>query len=228
MEENYKLLSTVLKKLQNAGALQHLILAGSWCQYFYRILFAGAAEIPLLRTTDIDFLIPNPPGVKQPVDVSKILIELGFDEQLDYKTGLVKYVHPDLEIQFLTPERGRGQDTPYTIKNLHINAEGLRYLNLLQNHNFEMQHDGITIRIPEPEAFALQKILASQERKDPDKKEKDLLSAQAIGEFCLQDKKRRTRIKTLFMSLPQKWQKKILTALKYRSADLQNWLSGRE
>jgi hypothetical protein len=155
MEENYKLLSAVLKKLQNAGALQHLILAGSWCQYFYRILFAGAAEIPLLRTTDIDFLIPNPPGVKQPIDVSKILVELGFDEHLDYKTGLVKYVHPDLEIQFLTPERGRGQDTPCTIKNLNINAEGLRYLNLLQNHNFEMQHDGIIMRLPEPEAFLL-------------------------------------------------------------------------
>ena len=228
MEENYKLLATVLKKLQNAGALQYLILAGSWCQYFYRILFAGAAEIPLLRTTDIDFLIPNPPGVKQPVDVSKILIELGFDEQLDYKTGLVKYVHPDLEIQFLTPERGRGRDTPYAIKNLHINAEGLRYLNLLEKYSFEMLHDGIRIRLPEPEAFVLQKILASQEREDPAKKEKDLLSAQAIGEFCLQDKKRRARIKTLFMGIPQKWQKRILTALKNRSADLHGWLSGRE
>jgi len=77
MEENYKLLATVLKELQRAGALQHLILAGSWCQYFYRILFAGADEIPLLRTTDIDFLIPNPPKVKQPVDVSKILMNWG-------------------------------------------------------------------------------------------------------------------------------------------------------
>lgn len=227
MEENYRLLSTVLEELQRAGALKHLILAGSWCQYFYRILFANSPEIPLLRTTDVDLLIPNPPRVPHPVDVSQILVGLGFDEQIDYKTGLIKYVHPDLEIQFLTPELGRGKNTPYVIKQLSINAEGLRYLNLLQSHNFEMQHDRITLRLPEPEAFVLQKILVSQERDDPVKKEKDLLSAQTIGELCLQDKKRRVRLKFIFNNLPQKWQKKILKALKDSSADLQNWLSGK-
>jgi len=114
MEENYKLLSAVLKELHKAGALKHLILAGSWCQYFYRILFEKSAEIPLLRTTDIDLLIPNPPKIHDNIDVPDILTSLGFDAHFDYKTGLIKYVHPDLEIQFLTPDRGRGKDTPYT------------------------------------------------------------------------------------------------------------------
>jgi hypothetical protein len=61
MEEKYKLLSMVLNKLQEAGALEKLVLAGSWCQYYYRILFNAPLEIPLIRTTDIDFLVPNPP-----------------------------------------------------------------------------------------------------------------------------------------------------------------------
>jgi hypothetical protein len=60
MEEKYSLLLTVLKELRNAGVLNELVLAGSWCQYFYRILFDKAPEIPLIRTTDIGFLVSNP------------------------------------------------------------------------------------------------------------------------------------------------------------------------
>ena len=103
MEENYKLLSAVLKELQRAGILKHLVLAGSWCQYFYRILFDMSSEIPLLRTTDIDLLVPNPAGIKENIDIPQLLTSLGFDARFDYKTGLIKYVHPDLEIQFITP-----------------------------------------------------------------------------------------------------------------------------
>lgn len=91
-----------------------------------------------------------------------------------------------------------------------------------------MKHDGIGIRIPEPEAFVLQKILASQERDDPVKEEKDLLSVQTIGELRLQDKKRRVRLKSIFNNLPQKWQKKIMPVLKDISTDLYSSLSVEE
>lgn len=227
MEENYKLLSVVLKELQKAGVLKHFILAGSWCQYFYRTVFNASPEIPLLRTTDIDLLIPNPPKIRVHVDVPHILIRLGFDAHFDYKTGLIKYVHPDLEIQFLTPELGRGKDTPYSIKQLGINAEGLRYLTLLQNYCFEIKHEDIILWLPEPEAFVLQKILASQERNDSLKKEKDLGSAQTIGELCLQSRQRRARLKFIFNSLPQTWQKKIIKITKEISPQLYQFLTQR-
>lgn len=225
MEENYKLLSTVLKELQKAGVLKHLILAGSWCQYFYRSVFNASTEIPLLRTTDIDLLIPNPPKIKEHVDVPHILTSLGFDAHFDYKTGLIKYVHPDLEIQFLTPELGRGKDAPYSIKQLGVNAEGLRYLTLLQNYRFAIKHEGITLWLPEPEAFVLQKILASQERSDSIKKERDLTSAQTIGELCLHSPKRRARLKFIFHNLPQTWRKKIIKAVKEISPELYQFLT---
>ena len=225
VEENYNLLASVFRELQKAGVLQHLILAGSWCQYFYRIFFSNSPEVPLLRTTDIDFLIPNPPGIQNDADVPHILSGLGFDAHFDYNTGLVKYVHPDLEIQFLTPALGRGKDTPYSIKTLHLNAEGLRYLNLLQKYSFTMQHTGISIRLPEPEAFVFQKILASRERKDPAKKEKDVSAAQIIGELCLRDASRRPRLKNIFISIPVRWQKKIISILKDISPDLYTFLT---
>ena len=64
MEEKYKLLFAVLRELFKAEVLDDLILIGSWCQYYYRILFDKAPEIPLIRTADIDFLVPNPPRIK--------------------------------------------------------------------------------------------------------------------------------------------------------------------
>lgn len=72
MEEKYELLAAVLKELQKKGVLDGLVFVGSWCLYYYRILFDDAPEIPLLRTTDIDFLVPNPANFKTKVDVKEL------------------------------------------------------------------------------------------------------------------------------------------------------------
>jgi hypothetical protein len=79
--------------------------------------------------------------------VAKLLNSLGFDNEFDYQTGLLKFVHPDLEIQFLTPALGRGKDGPYEIRKLNINAEGLRYMTLLRDYIFHMIYKDITISI---------------------------------------------------------------------------------
>ena len=220
MEEKYELLAAVLKKLQANGVLDGLVIVGSWCQYYYKIVFDDAPEIPLLRTLDIDFLVPNPPTFKTKVDVSNLLNLMGFDSDFDYSTGLVKYVHPDLEIQFLTPASGRAKDAPYEIKALNINAEGLTYMKMLQDYTFSMTHNGITIRLPEPEAYVLHKILISAKRKDPAKKEKDLMAAKSIGELCLEYETRRERLKTIYAHLPKKWQRTISGTLKQLSTEM--------
>jgi hypothetical protein len=224
MEKRYELFASVLRELHNQGVLDNIVLAGSWCQYFYRIFFKEAPEIPLIRTTDIDFLIPNPPKIKKHVDVAATLNRLGFDNDFDYHTGLVKFVHPDLEIQFITPALGRGKEAPYNIKEYNINAEGLRYLTPLQDFKFNIKHNGIQVWLPEPEAYILQKILVSLKRKDKAKKNKDLMAAKSIGELCLQHSDRRTRLKVIFQSLPNKWQKSILNVLRKLSKDLFDFL----
>lgn len=188
MEEKYKLLSIVLNKLQEAGALEKLILVGSWCQYYYRILFNAPLEIPLIRTTDIDFLVPNPPKIIKAVDITKLLNNLGFDNDFDYNTGLVKYVHPDLEIQFITPALGRGKNMPYEIKKYNINAEGLRYLSPLQDFKFQIKHKNITLWLPEPEAYFLQKIIISRERRDETKKQKTWHLLKVLESYAFEPK----------------------------------------
>ncbi len=228
MDEKFNLLFRVLKELQRAGALDKLILAGSWCQYYFRILFDASPEVPLIRTTDIDFVIPNPHKITKSVDVGGILNDLGFDDDFDYHTGLVKYVHPDLEIQFLTPALGRGKKKPYEIEPFSINAEGLRYLTPLQDFKFRMKHKGISIWLPEPEAYSLQKILISLKRKSDLKREKDLDAAKNIGELCLQSQRRRERMIQIFNSFPLKWRKKILKVSQDLSADLFNHLGAHK
>lgn len=225
MEEKYELFAAVLKELQAKGVLDGLVIVGSWCQYYYRILFDNAPEIPLLRTLDIDFLVPNPSKFKTEVDVSELLNLLGFDSDFDLNTGLVKYVHPDLEIQFLTPELGRPKDTPYEIKQLNINAEGLTYMKMLQEYTFAMTHNDITIRLPEPEAYILHKILISPKRKDAAKKEKDLMAAKSIGELCLEYEARRERLKTIYASQHKRWQRTISGILESLSPDLFSFLT---
>ncbi len=37
---------------------------------------------------------------------------------------------------------GRAKDTPYEIKPLNINAEGLTYMKMLQNYKFTMTYEG--------------------------------------------------------------------------------------
>ncbi len=224
MEEKYELFSKVLRELYHAGVLDELILAGSWCQYYYRILFAGTPEIPLMRTTDIDFLVPNPPKKMKHVDVAKLLNDLGFDNEFDYQTGLLKFVHPDLEIQFLTPQLGRDKDKPYEIKSWNINAERLRYLTLLRDYKLQMEHNDISIWLPEPEAYVFHKILVSQKRKNTLKRDKDLMAATNIGEVCLQYRHRRIRMKSIFHAMPQKWRKKILNVLKQLSPEIYSFL----
>ena len=137
---------------------------------------------------------------------------------------LLNNVHPDLEIQFITPERGRGRDTAYDIKQLQVKAEGIRYLGILQDNSFTMKHEDIFLRIPEPEAYVLQKILASRKRNDEDKREKDLDAAFSIGELCMQDYRRIRRMKAIFINLSKTWQKEILKILKDGSFDMYSYL----
>jgi hypothetical protein len=116
MREKSNLFLAVLKELDKSGALEDIILIGSWCQYFYRIYFGDAFRIPAVRTMDIDFLIPNPPRIKKDINVPEILRALDFIPAHDYPAGYTKYVHPELELDFLIPDLGRGKGAkPYEI-----------------------------------------------------------------------------------------------------------------
>ncbi len=60
MEKRFELFEIVIDALNEKNTLDNLILIGGWSQHFYKIYFNNTPEIPVLRTMDIDFLIPRP------------------------------------------------------------------------------------------------------------------------------------------------------------------------
>lgn len=221
MERKFNLFFAVLKELQKEGVLNKLILIGSWCHYFYRRYFNNAPEIPAVRTLDIDFLVPNPHRIRKEVNIPEILEKLDFRPMHSYTTGYTKYVHPELELEFLTPDLGKGRgNQPYKINNLHIQAQGLRFLNLLQAHVIKISYKKIVVQIPEPAAYVLHKFIIFERRRKRGKRERDLQSAINIGEFLLHNEEQKTKIYKIFSSLPESWKKRIKNNLKSNSQDL--------
>jgi len=225
MKRKSNLFLNTLNVLEKAGVLEDIILIGSWCHYFYRVYFSNAQEIPLLRTLDIDFLIPNPPKIHKDVNIPEILETLDFVSSHDYLTGYTKYVHPELELEFLIADLGRGKgNKPYEIPKLHINAQGLRFLNLLQSHTIKIEYENVNVIVPEPAAYVLHKFIIQERRLNKEKQKRDLLSAKEIGEFLLQNKTQQKKITEIFNSLPAKWQKLVLRNLKDNSKLLYDFI----
>ena len=124
MENPERLFVEVLTALDHAGILQEFILIGGWCPVLYAHHFHHPPEIPRLRTADIDLLIPNPPKMRAEVNVSGLLQQLGFDPVDRLYQWTYQILSSNLDVEFLIPELGRGQNEPYRIQQFHINAQG--------------------------------------------------------------------------------------------------------
>ncbi len=79
MDSSTALFLQVVGELDNGRVLQDMVLIGSWALPVYRKLFDDDPEVPVLRTTDIDFLIGAPPAIRTKLDVPSVLSKLGFD-----------------------------------------------------------------------------------------------------------------------------------------------------
>jgi len=79
--------------MDKGGLLEKSILVGSWCIYLYQDYFENKANLPPLRTRDLDFLFPIPFKLKHNVDLFEMVKDLGFI--LDYKgeQGYITFQH---------------------------------------------------------------------------------------------------------------------------------------
>ena len=170
MKDHKELFLQMLIEFHKYGILNDIILIGSWVLPIYQYYFSNSPEIPILRTSDIDFLIPNPPKLTIKIDIPKILEGFDFEEQVSLLGNYTKFVHPDLEIEFLYPEIGRRINKTVIIKEYNIIAQPLRYLYLIQNHILSVEYHDILVKVPEPAVFALLKFLLTIKRKNIEKK----------------------------------------------------------
>ena len=213
MEKNqYELCVKVLKRLEKAGVLKDVILIGSWCIPFYKEYFAGIKYISAIKTRDVDFLIPNPHGIKVNVNIPELLKDLGFIIGYRGAKGYIKLEHPDLVVEFLSPEKGRGTDRPIPVPKLGVNAVALRFLSLLIDNVIKVKVEDFEVLLPHPANFALHKLIIFQRRFKEEKAIKDRNSAIEILKALI-NKGETNTIRRVFGSLLPKWQKKVIKGL---------------
>jgi len=212
VEKRYALFLEVLRRFQAAGLLKELILIGSWCQHFYRSYFAGLRYTPTIRTRDIDFLVPVPLRIKNKVDVEELLRDEGFVVTFSGGAGYMKLMHPELIVEFLVPEKGRGFDKPYPLPQLSMNAQPLRFLDYLLQNTIRIEAEGLKINVPHPAAFALHKLIILARRTKEEKLVKD--RKEALGVLTALIRKGESgEIRSMFDRMPAGWKKRVLAVL---------------
>ena len=162
-KSQYDLCVEVLHRLDKAGLLKDIILVGSWCTLFYTEFFGGKKYMTSLVTRDMDLLIPQPRAIKAKADVAELLKDLGFIVGFTGSKGYIRLEHPQLIVEFLVPERGRPSDKPYSLPQLGLNAQALKFLEFLSQDTITSKI-GSAIRptivtLPHPANFALHKLL---------------------------------------------------------------------
>lgn len=211
----FELCLEVLRRFEKEGLLDKIILIGSWCLFFYQHYFKGkeGPRFSSFKTRDIDFLIDKPSRIKKHIDVPELLKDLGFVVQFRGNKGYLKLDHPELILEFLVPEKGKGSDKPYPLPNLGMNAIPLRYLSFLSQDTIRVDYQGIAVTLPHPANFALHKLIIFQRRAKKEKAEKDKKGAIDVLRALIETGEKASIIKS-YNSIPEKWQKKIMKGLK--------------
>jgi hypothetical protein len=213
VDAKFEILYTILKDLQEIGVLKHVVIVGSWCQEFYRHHYEDSFQIPATRTMDADILIPRRIKVENRVDLFEVFQKRGFVPQIHYESGFAKFIHRELTFEFLTDAGAKPEEKQLRFKDLNIVAQELHFMNIPLAHHMTVQYKDITLNIPEPEAFALHKLIVSQRRSNHDKKEKDADTARGMFQFFKGKEHRVSRLHQIIDEIPKGWQKKIQVAL---------------
>lgn len=211
-EKKYSLCTEVLRRMSQEGILDKILLIGSWCMPVYEHFFKTRNVLPPLRTRDVDLLFPAPFKLSHNVDLFELLKDLGFILDFKGRQGYIVFAHPDLTIEFLTPARGRETDRPVPIRQLGVNAQALRFMDLLTRQPIRASFAGIAVTVPHPADFALQKLIICGRRAKGDKVLKDLRQALAILSM-LRHHAERDAVACAYAAMPKAWQKTVRKAL---------------
>jgi hypothetical protein len=196
-------------------------LVGSWCQDFYRYQYGNPPEIPATKTMDADILIPRRmPRMKPPVDIVAIMKKNDFIFEVSPHTSLYKFNHPLLKVEFLTDPGAKPDEVARHFEGLGVTAQELHFMALPLAYHYPLKYKHITINIPEPEAFALHKLIVCQRRINKEKAEKDRLAAQGMYLFFKGKPRHIERLHRIISEQSISWQKKIKAALENTGLEL--------
>jgi hypothetical protein len=213
MSDDFELFSSVLQALEDVGILSSLVIIGGWAQHLYRRYFNNPNELSILRTFDIDLLFARPPRLLAHGNLDEAFGAIGFRRQ-NGANGSTKYSHPEAEIEFLIPDRGRGDEEPYLIKELAIRAQSLRLVDRLMVEPIEVKYGKFRVKVPDPIRFCFHKLLVSKRRPRKGKREKDIQTAIELAALLSRSPKWRKFLPARLDELPPKQRALVLSLLK--------------
>ena len=149
------------------------------------------------------------------INIAEMLKDLGFTSEFLGSQGYMRLMHPSLFIDFLVPDQGSGHDKPYDLSALGINAQRLRFMELLAEETIPVKFYDIDITIPHPVMFALHKLLICERRTGAHKKDKALRDKQVAIQILnsMIKAKEIAPIRGLFRSFHKNRQKEIIKVL---------------
>lgn len=214
MSNQSDLVYKILQSLEKAGILKHLIVVGSWCLYFYKLHFKETDILPVIKTRDIEFDVSNLKKSSTKFNIARLLKEFGFLEDFQSKEGFIRFVHQDIIVEFLVPEKGRGSDAPYALPGYGINAQPIRFLNFLEEEVITVDYEGLSVNVPHPALFSIHKLIVSQRRPPtkPEKSENDIKQALAVWDMLV-SMGEKEKIKKILSEIPKGWLKLVKKAL---------------
>ncbi|MBR2682848.1 MAG: hypothetical protein IKE22_06245 [Atopobiaceae bacterium] len=154
----------LLRVLDEAGCLSHVLIVGSWAEYLYEAAGAIAGYQCAIRTLDADVLVRNRRRPADALSMPEVAKRHGFLVVRDRITDTTKLVHPmGLEVEFLLGKVGAGLE-PSMGTNLGVTAQTLRHLDILSRNPMGVRYQGMDVLVPIPEAYVAQKMVVNHER----------------------------------------------------------------
>lgn len=151
--------------IRQAGSIPDVVVIGSWAEFcYFNSGLLGSNYYPLIKTMDVDILIPSIPGPSGRGDIAKIAREAGFSYDEDRISGSSRLYGPDdFECEFLTPQRGDGH-RKLPRSSCGVNAQQLTHLGILVQNVIYVDVRDFKIPVPSPEAYVVQKMLINERR----------------------------------------------------------------
>ncbi|HEY5555631.1 GSU2403 family nucleotidyltransferase fold protein [Acetobacterium sp.] len=172
--------------LDSLGLLEHVILIGSWAEYLYEQCNVVESFISTTKTMDIDFLVKNIRKPREKIALVDAFQEKGYDLAFRHN-GVVTLVKDEFEVEFLAKQIGK--PIPVVDSLNFGKLETLGHMSVIEKNIITVGYEGVPVSIPNPAAFALQKMVINKDRKAKQMKDAEAVKNLVYAlEGCRDDK----------------------------------------
>lgn len=179
-----------------APYMDEIVVVGGWVPFLYNRYGQMPSPHPLLRTMDIDVVVPRHLEERGRLTIDELLSRAGYEARIyGSDVPVVKYelTSPVTEIEFLTPEIGKPGKAALAVQR-GLTAQALRYLQILLENTKKIKINdtiygsdiSLVVTVPSPGAFIYQKglTLSPSSRRPSTKVSKDLYYIFSFVDSC--------------------------------------------